>query len=240
MNIAIDAGELAGGGGGGGGGGIGSGSVRVDQDYGGENRICYIIDGHPVDNAEIRFFLRSSWDAGNRSSEFIIATSRTKADGTWERAVMLDPGEYVMTFHKQEVAGPDDFLLIVTEDPAESVLERLSENPPQDPDGDNCTVEGLDDFGGDGTIYVDENFGGPGALTYHDAEGVPITNAEILFFTTADYNAGKRQSTDSVAASRQLASGAWQQAVKLDPGSYTIQFSKPGVAGPDAVNITVA
>jgi hypothetical protein len=238
LNIAIAQGELVGSGDGGE-GGVGSGSVRVDQDYGGTNRLCYIINGHPVDNAEVKFFLFSDFDAGNRTVDFVIATSRTRADGTWERAVMLDPGDYVMEFHKQGVAGPDDFRLGVTVDPAESTLERLTDNPPQDPDGDNCVVEGLDAFGGDGTILVDENFGGPGALTYEDAQGVPITNAEILFFTAAGYAAGMRQSKDSVAASRQLASGAWQQAVKLDPGNYTIQFSKSGVAGPDTVNITV-
>ncbi len=219
--------------------GTGIGVVQVDADYGGAGRLCYRINGIPVDNAEVTFYLLSDYNAGNLASEFIVAASRTRVDGAWVQAVMLDPADYAMVFHKQGEAGPDAFALGVTEDPSLSTLERISPPPPQATISDDCVIEGLDEFGGNGTILVDQDFGGPNALTW-ELDGNPVTGAEILVFLAAGYNAGMRQNSDSVAASRQLATGDWQQPVKLDPGQYVIQFFKTDVAGPDAFPITVA
>lgn len=217
----------------------GVGDIQVDQDYGGQGRLCYRIQGIPVDNAEITFFLLSDFNAGNTSTDFIVASTRTRVDGAWVQSVMLDPADYALVFHKQGEAGPDSFALGVTDDPALSTLERISPPPPQATITDDCVIEGLDAFGGNGTILVDQDFGGPNALTW-ELDGNPVTGAEILVFLAADYNSGKRQNSDSVAASRQLATGDWQQAVKLDPGQYILQFFKKDVAGPDVFTITVA
>jgi hypothetical protein len=103
----------------------GTGPVSVDQDYGGENRLCYIIGGVRIDNAEVTFYTEEDFSAGNLNVKFIVATSRTTANGDWDRPVMLDPGNYVMRFHKQGVSGPDDFLLKVTADPAASTVNPL-------------------------------------------------------------------------------------------------------------------
>lgn len=103
----------------------GVGVVRVDQNYGGPNRLCAISDGVLVDNAEVLFYLSSDFLAGRRANKFIVAASRTQADGSWVSAVMLDPAEYVLQFHKQGEFGPNAFLLLVTEDPSQSTVEPI-------------------------------------------------------------------------------------------------------------------
>jgi hypothetical protein len=220
-------------------GDAGSGDVQVDQDYGGQARLCYRVQGVPVDNAEVTFYLLSDYQVGNISSAFIVAASRTRVDGAWVQPVMLDPADYALVFHKQQESGPDAFALGVTNDPALSTLTRISPPPPQATITDDCVVEGLDAFGGNGTILVDQDYGGTNALTW-ELDGTPVTGAEILIFPAAAYNAGDRQNKDSVAASRQLATGDWQQAVKLDPGEYIIQFFKTDVAGPNTFPLTVS
>jgi hypothetical protein len=99
-------------------------------------------------------------------------------------------------------------------------------------------VAGLDTFAGAGTILVDENYGGTRNLVY-EVNGSPVNGADILIFTSADYNAGNRSNSFIVAASRQLSDGRWQQALRLNPGSYKMQFFKQGVAGPDTFDLVV-
>jgi hypothetical protein len=225
---------------------VGVGSERVDQDYGGPNNLCYTLDGIPVDNAEILVFLESNFLACNRGSEFVVAASRTKADGTWEKAIMLDPARYVIQFHKQGVSGPDAFTLVVSKDPAEISVTPLDVEscspvivPPPPVVPDPCETDGLDEFGGDGLILVDQDFGGVGELCYL-LDGQPVANAEILLFDAAGYNAGNRQNKFAIVASRQQPDGTWEQPVKVNPGEYVIQFHKQNVAGPDAFPLTVA
>ena len=66
-----------------------------------------------------------------------------------------------------------------------------------------------------------------------------MTNAEILLFDAAGYNAGNRQNKFAIVASRLQADGTWEQAVKVEPGDYIVQFNRQNVAGPDAFPLTV-
>jgi hypothetical protein len=94
---------------------IGDGSVLVNENYGGPNNLCYVKDGVPVDNAEIRIYLASDYQAGRTGTQYLKAVSRTTVDGSWAQAVMLDPGQYIIQFHKQGVAGPDAFCIEVVD-----------------------------------------------------------------------------------------------------------------------------
>jgi hypothetical protein len=220
---------------------VGIGAIRVDQDYPTIGAMCHRLNGRPVDNAEILVYLYDDYVAGRRDINHVVAASRTRVDGGWERAVMRDPGGYAVQFHKQCVAGPDVVRLVVALDINDAEIERITDAPDQvtDPGPPDCVVDGLDEFGGDGLILVDQDYGGPGTLCY-TVDGVPVVGAEILLFRASDYNAGNRQNRFAVAASRQLADGTWQQPVKLDPGQYVVQFHKRDVAGPDAFNLTVS
>lgn len=223
----------------------GSGSELVNQDYGGPNNLCYTLNGVPVDNAEILIYREKDYEDCNRSTENVVAASRTDAFGAWVKAVMLDPGRYVVQFYKQEVSGPDAFLLVVSQDPDEISVTPINVPScgvlPPPPPPDPCPpqeTEGLDEFGGDGLVLVDQDYGGTNSLCYL-IDGTPVAGAEILLFDAASYNAGNRQNTYAIAASRQKSDGAWELPVKLDPGEYVIQFHRRGVAGPDAYPLTV-
>ena len=190
--------------------------------------------------------------AGNRDAAYRIGNSRQTDDGSWAVPFYLDPNTYILQFYRPQIAGPDAYKLVVSENPADIVFEQVpipgtGLSGPLTPPVQTTTVietvvettvEGLDEFSGVGTVYVNENYGGTGALIYVK-DGVPVNGADILIYTAADYNAGNRSNEYIVAASRQLSDGRWQQPMRLDPGAYKLQFFKQGVAGPDTFDLTV-
>jgi hypothetical protein len=225
------------------------GKIFVDQDYGGTNNLTYVIDNVPVADASIEVFLYSVYMGGNRDSRYSLGQSRQNADGSWYLPFYLDPQEYVLQFFRQGVAGPDAYRLVVSEVEAEIEFVKLEifptplppPEPPEEQPGTtqpDVLIQGLDQFSGTGTVTVDHNYGGPNALTYTVNE-IPVQNADILIFPSDVYNAGMRTFNDAVAASRQLKDGSWQQAVKLNPGTYVFQYFKQGVAGPDAYTVVI-
>ena len=244
------------GGSGGGGGGTAcdpdADRIYVDQDYGGKNNLVYVLGSRPVGQATIELFLYDDYMAGNRDASYRVANSRQTDDGTWALPFYLDPDTYILQFYRPQIAGPDAYKLVVSANPDEIVFEQIPipgtglSGPATPPiqtttvvkTVTETTVEGLDEFAGVGTVYVDENYGGAGALTYEKG-GVPVNGADILIYTAADYNAGNRSNEYIIAASRQLSDGRWQQPVRLDPGAYKMQFFKQGVAGPDTFDLIV-
>jgi hypothetical protein len=242
----------------GGGGGGGSACdpdadrIFVNQDYGGTNNLVYVLGTIPVGQATIELFMYDDYMAGNRDAAYRIGNSRQTDDGSWAVPFYLDPNTYILQFYRPQIAGPDAYKLVVSENPAEIVFEQVpipgtGLSGPLTPPVQTTTVietvvettvEGLDEFSGVGTVYVNENYGGTGALIYVK-DGVPVNGADILIYTAADYNAGNRSNEYIVAASRQLSDGRWQQPMRLDPGAYKLQFFKQGVAGPDTFDLTV-
>jgi hypothetical protein len=93
----------------------GDGAVEVNQDYGGTNTLTYVTSvGQGIDNASIRIYLTSEYEAGNRGIEFIIAATTTNVDGHWIQSAMLDPETYTIIFYKQNEFGPDRVDITVT------------------------------------------------------------------------------------------------------------------------------
>ncbi len=87
---------------------VGGGSVMVDHDYGGADELTYETSlGAGIDNAQINVYLKTDYDAGNRSNTFVVARAITDVNGHWERAVMLDPETYTLIYYKQGAFGPD-------------------------------------------------------------------------------------------------------------------------------------
>jgi len=242
----------------GGGGGGGSACdpdadrIFVNQDYGGTNNLVYVLGTIPVGQATIELFMYDDYMAGNRDAAYRIGNSRQTDDGSWAVPFYLDPNTYILQFYRPQIAGPDAYKLVVSENPADIVFEQVPipstglSGPLTPPIQTTTVIEtvvetevaGLDTFAGVGTVYVNENYGGAGALTYARG-GVPVNGADILIYTAADYNAGNRSNEYIVAASRQLSDGRWQQAVRLNPGTYKLQFFKQGVAGPDTFDLIV-
>lgn len=87
---------------------FGIGSVVVDHDYGGADALAYKTEGGAgIDNAVVRAYLKTDYDAGNTGSEYIKATTMTDVNGRWTDQMNLDPATYTLYYFKQGAYGPD-------------------------------------------------------------------------------------------------------------------------------------
>jgi hypothetical protein len=94
--------------------GVGDGSVVVDHDTGGADALAYKTGGGAgIDNAVVRAYLKSDYDAGNMGSEYIKATTTTDVNGRWTNQMNLDPATYTLYFFKQGAYGPDTQEVVV-------------------------------------------------------------------------------------------------------------------------------
>lgn len=77
----------------------GCGSVVVDHDYGGADRLRYITpDGCGIPGACVLAFTKTNYDLGLRSMAHATAASTTTGAGRWAYALKLDPGQYVLVY----------------------------------------------------------------------------------------------------------------------------------------------
>lgn len=88
------------------------------------------------------------------------------------------------------------------------------------------------------TVKVDHNYGFPGSLRYQTAGGIPVEAAIIRVYKKTDFDAGN---TDTpLAVTLTTAAGNWLNPISLTTGfTYTIQFAKEGLYGPDKTEVVV-
>jgi len=99
----------------------GSGCVLIDHDYTGTDELQYQGgDCCGIAGAEITAFTKADWDLGHRSSNAVVATSHTNANGRWAWAMKLNPGVYVLKFERIPDFGPDIVEVTVTAPEPES------------------------------------------------------------------------------------------------------------------------
>jgi hypothetical protein len=94
---------------------------------------------------------------------------------------------------------------------------------------------------GDGSVSVDHNYGAVDAwrvLTDPPSQ-VPISGVNVTVYRTADYTAGRRSSDYVIARSKTGSDGRWLYPVMLDPGEYTLVFSKNGAVISESASLTV-
>jgi hypothetical protein len=80
--------------------GMGRDTDGIDHDYGGTDNLR-ILDGEgsPIPNANLHIFLKSDWDAGNRTTAYVAtngAWSETDTDGRWKFSVSLNAEDYII------------------------------------------------------------------------------------------------------------------------------------------------
>lgn len=93
----------------------GDGSVQVDHNYGGPDALAYRTNsGLGIDNATVRVFLKTDFDAGNVTLRYRIAETTTDINGRWVNPLYLDPSVYTLVFFKQQAYGPDNVVVVVT------------------------------------------------------------------------------------------------------------------------------
>lgn len=85
-------------------------------------------------------------------------------------------------------------------------------------------------------VRVDENYGGPGALSYRGPNGVAVNGAQVRIFSSTDFQTNGLP----LALTWQDAEGKWNDPVFLPVGlTYIVQYEKMGEFGPDHTSITV-
>lgn len=95
---------------------------------------------------------------------------------------------------------------------------------------------------GCGAVLVTHDFNEPDALTYKDATGCGVTDADVFVFKKIDYDAafpGNPSKDKAIAHTFTRVNGRWEQGLKLDIGQYVIMFEKFGEYGPDFTHINV-
>lgn len=98
----------------------------------------------------------------------------------------------------------------------------------------------INDVTGDGSVPVDEDYGGTDELAYETAGGAGVADATILVYLTDDYDNGDRGDEFIVAKTTTISGGRWAFALNLDPGDYTLIYYRTGAYGPDRKDITVS
>lgn len=95
---------------------VGCGSVAVDHDYGGTDRLAYVSPtGEGIAGAKILAYPAEVYDNGHTTPNYAIASTTTVANGRWAQALRLDPGMYVLIYSRPGAYGPDRVDLTVTE-----------------------------------------------------------------------------------------------------------------------------
>lgn len=79
---------------------IGEGSISVDHNFGGADAYRVVANGTPLADVEIRIFVKSDYDAGRKSNQYIVGQTRTLTDGRWAAIIRLDPAVYTLEFSK--------------------------------------------------------------------------------------------------------------------------------------------
>ncbi len=80
---------------------IGSGSVSVDHNFGGTDIYRVVANGTPLADVKIRAFVKSDYDAGRKSNQYVIGQTKTLTDGRWSTEIRLDPAAYTLEFSKK-------------------------------------------------------------------------------------------------------------------------------------------
>jgi hypothetical protein len=91
---------------------------------------------------------------------------------------------------------------------------------------------------GQGSISIDHNYGSTDRFRVK-ANGTPIADVSIRAFVKTDYSAGLRANRYIVGQTKTRTDGRWASVVRLDPGEYTLEFSKTGQFKTTTTNLTV-
>lgn len=81
--------------------------VKLDHNFNLPNNYQYVtIDGDPIDQATVRVYKKTEWDAGNAT--VVVGITKTDDNGQWRVPVPVEPGyTYTLVYHKENEFGPD-------------------------------------------------------------------------------------------------------------------------------------
>jgi len=93
---------------------------------------------------------------------------------------------------------------------------------------------------GSGTVSIDHNFGSTDAFRITSGANTPLADVRIRAFVKSDYDVGRISNSFVVGESTTNTAGRWRAAIRLNPGTYTLEFSKPGAFNLQTADITVS
>jgi hypothetical protein len=81
--------------------------VKIDHNYGLPNDLQYVTPGgSPIENAQVRLYLKSDYDAGKL--DMPVGVTTTNAFGQWSQPMLVATGyNYVVRIEKPYEFGPD-------------------------------------------------------------------------------------------------------------------------------------
>lgn len=142
-----------------------------------------------------------------------------------------DPGQYSIlietTVDGQTPSANVMFQLVNDEQSVEETFEEIQLI------GDSIPVIGI------GSVSVDHNYGGADNFRVV-ANGTPISGVDIRAFVKSDYDAGRKSNRYIVGQTRTITNGRWATVIRLDPATYTLEFSKTGSFQTATSDVTVS
>lgn len=88
-------------------------------------------------------------------------------------------------------------------------------------------------------VLVDHDHGGKDALAYRPRGGPGVERADVRVFRKSDWQANNRSARFLQGRTGTAAGGRWVAPVPLPSGDYVVVFAKPGLFGPDVVEVAV-
>jgi hypothetical protein len=88
---------------------VGGGNIAVNHNTGGTDNLRYTTSaGAGISGAIVKAFLKTDYDAGNRSDSYLKGRTVTDVNGRWLTDLYLDSGyTYTILFYKSGIFGPD-------------------------------------------------------------------------------------------------------------------------------------
>lgn len=94
---------------------VGGGPTAVNHNYCGTDSLAYkTAAGIGIEGATVQAFLKTDYDADNRSQAYLKATTGTDVNGRFNRDLMLSAGTYTLVYFKQGAYGPNAVEITVT------------------------------------------------------------------------------------------------------------------------------
>lgn len=92
---------------------------------------------------------------------------------------------------------------------------------------------------GKGCVAVNHDYPIPDALSYRLSDCCGVAGATVRVYPAASLVSGDYSFATIIAETITTVGGHWQHTLHMNPGSYVIVFEKPGVAGPDMIELEI-
>jgi hypothetical protein len=92
---------------------------------------------------------------------------------------------------------------------------------------------------GNGCVPVNHDYPTIDNLSYRLSDCCGVAGASVKIFPATSLVNGDFSNAALIAETITTAAGHWQHVINMNPGTYVLVFEKPGVAGPDFVDLTI-